>query len=98
MNPLRRLVGRIVEHEAVERRKTKQEYEELRNKYLSMGITLEDLFYYFETGPITWEKKNKIKQLIKKHGLTKIYQDFIDWWNLAEEYNPEELSFLHEEP
>ncbi len=95
MNILRRLIRRIIEHEVVERRRTREEYEELRKKYLSMGITLEDLFYYFETGPITWEKKEKIKQLIKKHGFINIYQDFMDWWDLAEEYNPEELEFLY---
>ncbi len=95
MSLLRRLIGRLLEHEVVKRRTTREEYEELRSRYLSMGITLEDLFYYFETGPITREKKNKIKQLIKKHGFITIYQDFMDWWDLAEEYNPDELRFLY---
>ncbi len=82
----------------VKRRTTRKEYEELRKEYLSIGITLEDLYCYFEDRRcIDPEKKKIIKQLIKKHGFHKVYQDFWDWWDLAEDYNPEELKFLYED-
>ena len=70
---LKKLLDKIVQDVEVKRRTTREEYEELRNKYLSMGITLEDLFYYFETGPITKEKKKEIKKLIKEHGFINVY-------------------------
>ncbi len=98
MNILRKLIGRIVENIEVERRKTREEYEELREKYLSIGIILEDLYCYFEDRRcMDPEKKKIIKKLIDKYGYLEIEDEFWDWWDLAEDYNPEELRFLYED-
>ena len=43
------------------------------------------------------EKKKIIKKLIDKYGYLEIEDEFWDWWILAEDYNPKELSFLYED-
>ena len=43
------------------------------------------------------EKKKKIRGLIRQYGFDTVYQDFWDWWDLAEEYNQDELRFLYED-
>jgi len=70
-------------------------YERLRRKYLGRGVTLEDLFNYFEMGrKVDDEVKKKIKEIIKEQGLSTTLLDFWKWMDLAEKYNPDELRFL----
>ncbi len=74
-----------------------EKYIRIRRKYLSLGITLKDLFYYFEMGRrVSNEKKKRIEKVIKKQGLTETLIEFWKWMDLAEEINPEELTFLYE--
>ncbi len=74
-----------------------EKYIRIRRKYLSLGITLMDLFYYFEMGRrVSNEKKKRIEEVIKKQGLTETLIEFWKWMDLAEELNPNELSFLYE--
>lgn len=99
---LKRLLGRLVGErkginiDELSPSEKKKLYEEIRRRYLEQGITLEDLFNYFEFLWLPREKKEKIKRLIRKYGIERVMDDYWYWWNLAEEYNPEELSFLYE--
>ncbi len=70
-------------------------YQRLREKYLEYGITLEDLFNYFEMGRrVDREIKMRIERLVRERGLSTVLLDFWKWMDLAERYNSDELKFL----